>query len=334
MKLLTSELRQFKSNAAFIKANNILPILSFLKVQPGSITKNNLNSFLVQNISYSGQPFLIEERILMTMVDNTSAEEITVAVGDGKVTISDGTTKTTSDSLPLAEFPSNAIPDTDPIAFSGELLDQIFIASRFVEDEADNIVKTCVFISPDAVRSSNGFIAYEMKMATNCPNIFIPRTTTVAIAKLQAVSFSENASYQFFTTDKYQYGFVKAEYKFIDMSSFFQLGEVPTFTIAKDGLIYFNNQAIANAVSKVAATIMSVKPGEVSLTMKDNSYNVDTSSVLTVDGGRDGELKYNPVLLNRLLKAMQGDVLTVHQASGKYYFTSEDGSMSLIMEIN
>lgn len=57
-------------------------------------------------------------------------------------------------------------------------------------------------------------------------------------------------------------------------------------------------------------------------------------SVLTVDGGRDGELKYNPVLLNRLLKAMQGDVLTVHQASGKYYFTSEDGSMSLIMEIN
>ena len=77
MKLSTKQLKQFNSIAGGMKQNNILPILSYLRFKDGTITKNNLESFVTMEADFEGS-VLIDEKILMSFVEYTNAEEINV----------------------------------------------------------------------------------------------------------------------------------------------------------------------------------------------------------------------------------------------------------------
>lgn len=332
MILLTSELRAFKQACIGLKQNDILPILAYLKIDKGAITKNNLNSFVVADITYKGKPFVIEERILMDYCSRATGD-ITVTLEGTTVTLkADGVSKVKSETMPLSDFPTISDAVSEQIELGDNVLTQIGIASKFVDEDAVNPAAQYVFIGDMGIRASNGFIGYSLGVETTL-RAYFNLETCKAISKLDNVKYSDNPSYHFFESEGLRYGFVKPEYKYIDISLFFKLPEIEPFIVDKAEWVQFNDQAIVNAVSKVATTLLTIEPGRMDLKMKDNSYNIEQDNSIAITGGIDGSFGYNPMLLNRILKAVSESTLNVYQSKGRYYFTGAPGWVALIMQL-
>ena len=77
MKIPTKQLKAFNSAAGSMRQNSILPILSFLKLDKRTITKNNLEAFITMDIDFEGS-YLIDEKILMGFIESVDAEEIDI----------------------------------------------------------------------------------------------------------------------------------------------------------------------------------------------------------------------------------------------------------------
>jgi len=333
MKLLTHELKQFKANAAFVKQNDIIPVLRYLLIEAGSITKNNLNSFCKQAISYTGESFLIEEAVLMSAVDDADGE-IEVTIKGNEITLSSNGMKWKSQSEMLEHYPLISKPSGEVVKLSNEVLEQISIASNFVDENASNPAATMVFISGENVTASNGFIAYKNEIETGLENTYLPKQTCVAIKGFDELNFQQSDSYHFFSNDSVMIGISKPEYKYIDISTFFKLEATGSFEIEKAELIQFNNQAIKTASSKLYTTLMKFEGDNLELTMVDNDYKRGAEKTISVTGAADGEFKYNPEFLNRILKSLPNDTVTIHQTDGKYFVTTDAKTISLIMQIN
>lgn len=336
MILKTSDLRAFKANGATIKQNGILPILAYVKVEKESITKNNLESFLTQKITYDGKPFLIEEKILNNFIDNTSAEEINLIIKGNSITLSaDDIASVKSDLGDLTSFPVAAEPEGDLLKFDYDILELIITASRFLSDEKDDPeYKKNAFLGNGMITASDGFIAYKATIDESFKDIYLPKSTIQGISKLASCDYSESASYHFFETPFLRYGFIKPEHKWTDLSSFFNIPiDIPSFEIDKQQIVSFNDLAIANRVSKDAITKVLIEPGAMALSMNDSSYNIEQDWRINIEGGVKGSFGYNPVLFNRLLKSIPDDKITVHQIPGRYYITGTGNYVTLIMEL-
>ena len=107
MKLNVEQLKRFKANSASIKSNGIIPILDYLKFDKGTVTKNAMGSFVIQKIDGCTKSFLVDEKILMNFVAYTSSPTIDIEIKDGKVIMSDGSTKKISPTEPVENFPTN-----------------------------------------------------------------------------------------------------------------------------------------------------------------------------------------------------------------------------------
>jgi len=129
-------------------------------------------------------------------------------------------------------------------------------------------------------------------------------------------------------------GISKPEYRYIDILSFFKMEVTGSFEIEKSELIQFNNQAIKTASSKLYTTLMKFEGDNLELTMVDNDYKRGAEKTIAVTGATDGGFKYNPEFLNRILKSLPNDTVTIHQTDGKYFVTTDSKTISLIMKIN
>lgn len=115
MKISTSELKRFKHNSSFIKKNNILPILGYLKFDDGKITKTNLHSFIEQKTNVKGS-FLVPEMNLFNFLARSTEDFVDVYVKDGMCIISDG--KLPVVKVPtedIKHFPSTPTPDEEQL---------------------------------------------------------------------------------------------------------------------------------------------------------------------------------------------------------------------------
>lgn len=332
MKLLTAELKAFKAKASMIKDRSSIPILDFLKFDKGTVTKNNLNSFLVQEIQCD-ESFLISEKILMNLVDRTSAKEIEVEVSDKRIKISDGLQSFTSPTENLDYFPKNDMPEGDPVNLSGSVIEAIFVASRFILDEDDMPAKCNVFIGNGSVCGNNGFVAYFESVKEKIPNMVLSKHVATAISKFPEVDFSENKSYHFFSSGKSKFGFSKPTYPFFDMSIISKIPEgSPAFSMNKSPFVAFNDGCISASPSKTIISSMDLN-GKLHLEMNDSAFAIDAAADIEATGKNTAKFHFNPVMMNTLLKGVPDETLTFHQSENKYYITGESGFVSLIMEI-
>src|SRR5690606_12927667 len=136
MKLKTKQLKQFNSIAGSMRQNNILPVLSYLKFEDGKITKNNLESFVTMDADFEGS-MLIDEKILMSFVEATNAEEINVDSDGKRVTLSHGKEKFNSPTEDVNNFPKSAEPEGDEIEVPQDVLRAVKIAANFTMDDTD-----------------------------------------------------------------------------------------------------------------------------------------------------------------------------------------------------
>lgn len=332
MKIKVSELRAFKSNAGFLKQNNLLPILSYLKFDKGTITKNNLSSFILQKITDFKESFLVDEKILMNFIDNTSASEIEILLKDKRILISDGMTKVYSPTDDIKIFPSTDEDEYEKVELAEEVIAAIKIASHFIlPEEGDMPVKAYVFVGGSLVAGSNGFIVYVEKFKDQLPNFLISKEVSACIGKFTSVDFSQSDKYYFLENKVLKFGFIKPTQGFVDFSPFSEFNRnTPAFTINKNEFIQFNDIAISSTPLKGTVATFSVEDKKLNLNMNDTSYEISVSKEIPIEGSMEGSFAFLPSNINPLLKNVPDELLTFYQAKDRYYVTGQSGFVSFI----
>lgn len=323
MKLQTNQLRQFKAASSGIKQNGILPIYSYLKFDNNTIAKNNGESFVIMEADVDGS-YLLDERLLMSFVDATTADELTVTIKGSTATITDGKTKKLCPTDDVKLFPTNTEPTSDEVELAAPILEDIKIASQFTMDDNTMPFKECVFVGGGLVAASTGFISYT-KQYEALQTIVLTKSALATITRLDGCNFSENDTYQFYTTGNLKYGFIKNDTKFVSMLPFNTVPDGTSVVIDKTEIIKFCEMCINDCPGRIV--LASFKDG--SLLMEDAAYELTNTSDLSTPLE---DFKFNTAFMLRLLKSVPDTSLTFTRSINKYFITGASGFVSLIME--
>lgn len=332
MKVNVSELKEFKSNAAFIKVNTITPILSYLKFGKGTLTKNNLHSFLIQSIDCK-ESFLVDERILMNFISYTSSPTIDIKVENKRVIISDGETTVTSPTDDVANYPPNDQSDKEPILLDCDILKSIGIASNLILEDDVLPSKCHVFVGKKSVCGSNGFVAYVDEFEEDLPEMILRKDVCMTITKYDSVKYSDNDSYHFFESGKCKFGFIKPTAPFHDLTPFGVFESESSFTLEKSELIGLNDMVISSVNSKLFPTAR-IEPTKDNLHFDFNDIDLEItiSRDIKMDGKSEGIFNFNPIYMNKVLKAVPDAELTFNKVGdNRYYITGDSGFVALIL---
>lgn len=325
MKLNTNELKAFKSVASAITPNKILPILSYLKFDNGTITKNNLESFVTMNAQVDGC-FLLDEKVLMSFVDSVDCKEIDVKIEGKTATLSNGKEKMKCPTGDVINFPvsSNGVHDATPL--DEEVLEQIKIASKFTMERDNLPLAQCVFVGNGLVAASSGYTAYTKLVDKDLPIIVIGKEAATAISGFSQAEFSENETYQFYKKDVYRFGFAKTEVKFLDMKPFSIVPEGEKIAIDKQEIIRFCDACVNS--SKSILVFASIEGDR--MVMNDAAYEINYEKPLSV---KLPEFTFNPAYMSKLLKSLPDSTVYFTKGIDKFFITGDSGFVSLIMEM-
>lgn len=328
MKIKVRQLKQFNSVASGVKKNTILPILSFLKFDKGTVTKNNLESFVTMEIDFEGS-CLIDEKILIGFIDSIEAEEIDVEVKGNTVVLSHGKRKVSSPTDQLEFFPSVPVPDNElDIFISQDLLKSIKVASNFTMDLEGSPYASCVHIGGGLVGATSGFIAYVEPMDEKLPDVVLEKNMVAVLKGLEFALFNQSDSYVFLKSGNFVFGFIKKDTKFLNMGRFKALPEGEPTLMPKKEFEGFCDLCNDYSVGK-SYSLATVKGKE--LSMVDVDYGIDCKEELPVSLP---DFSFNPAYMGKLLKALPDENLKFLKDQNKYYITGEKGNyVSLIMEL-
>lgn len=329
MKLNVSELKKLKANSASIKTNGIIPILSYLKFDSGTVTKNSLSSFVVQKIECK-EKFLIDERILMNFISYTSSPTIDVKVTAKNVTITDGSTTVVSPTDDVNNYPTNDQSEGETTLLDKDIMLAIDIASNFTIEEEIPSPRGHVFLGNNCVCGSDGFVAYIDEFEEELPKIVLKKVTAMAISKFEELKFSQNDSYHFFETDDCKFGFIKPDYQFFDLAPFGKFEHTESFIIDKTDFIKVNDMVVGATNAKFSIASIEVKDEKMIYEMNDADYGVNVSKEIPVEGSATGVFNFNAALMNRLLKSVLDTELTFNKVGERYYVTGESGFVAVI----
>lgn len=335
MKVLTSELKSFRKNSSSIRPKNIIPVLSYLKFsKDGHVTKNNLTEFVTQKISCD-EDMLIDEKILMSFVDQTTKPEIQIKKVKNQVVISDGETEDMCPTEDITHFPASPKPDEEFIPLGYETVSAIGTASNFIIDSHILTAMNMVLVGRGFVVGQNGAIGYAEKASKDLPEICLYKEILNAIKRFQDVGFSQNDSYYFFEAEDCVYGFSKPELRFTDCTRIGKadVSALPKFSVDRKELKRFNDHCISSSVSILKQASFEMNGGlNVSMIDPDRERNV--ARKIPATGNGSGKMFYNPEMMNILLKNVVDDTLTFHQGENHCYITAESGFQSLLMAID
>jgi len=179
MKIKTSELKNFKQNAAFVKVRNILPILSYLKFDNGTITKTSMSSFIQQQADFTGT-FLVPETNLFNFLSRSAEPYIDVYVKDGMCIISDGkqpVVKVPTENID--NFPTIPIPDEGEYELSNEVMCAINIGGDFIDNNDTPDARSHVFVRSGCVAGIGFVIGYKEDIEGELPKIVLSKEIAV-----------------------------------------------------------------------------------------------------------------------------------------------------------
>lgn len=331
-KVPTSDIRSFKKSSSHIKKNGILPILDYIKFDNGTITKTNINEFVVQESNFSGA-FLVEERILFNFIEYTNATDILFLVDGKKVIISDGSQKTGSIQGDIALFPEIEQPPMETIMLTDTILKLFGSAAKYTLEGSDDLRKSHIFIGGDLILASDANIAFYRKIDRELPKTAIPRSVAERVSSIDPAAFSQTEKKLFFKAGKVLYGFQKTEATYIDMSGFFKYAKNDFFHAPKAELIAFNEMCLSMSKIKICHPFLEIVNGKLIMSAVNSDYGVDNEKEIEVVGKMEGKLQYDAATLNRLLKTAPDEELTFSRGKGMMYITGDSGFTSLIMEL-
>jgi hypothetical protein len=331
MKLRTADLKSFKSNSAGIKANTILPILSYLKFEKNKVTKNALNSFIIQDMP-GATDMLVDEKTLWSLVDKTKSETIDITQKDGRVTITDGTYKPVTATDSIDTYPVAQAPEDKWINVSGLLAD-IKTSSAFVDNGPIEMNRSFIYIGRNRISATDANIMYYKQIEFE-KEIILRKETALTISRFNNAEFSDSDSYHFFKTGTCIYGFSKPEATFFDMSVVIvkDYNKLPSLTVDKSPIIEFNEMCQSMCPAKFWLAQMTIKKDSVGLYFNDTDFEQENDVMVSAEVNKEHDVfKYNCVLLNQLLKNLPDQLLTLYRYKSMYFVEGLGGYTAVIM---
>lgn len=332
IKIPVADIRAFKKHASHIKRHGILPILDYIKFDNGTITKTNINEFVVQESNFSGA-FLVEERILFNFVEYTHASEVLFVADGKKVILSDGSQKTISRQDDIELFPTIEQPPKEVTSLTDTILKLFGAAAKYTQEGNDDLRKSHIFIGGNTIMASDANIAFYRKIDRELPKTAIPKIVAEMVSSIDPADFSQTEKKLFFKAGKVLYGFQKTEATYIDMSSFFKFENLDSFHAPKDEIISFNEMCLSMSMIKICHPFLEIKDGRLIMSAINSDYGVDNEKEIDVVGKMEGKVQYDAGTLNRLLKTAPDEELTFCRGKGMIYITGDSGFTSLIMEL-
>lgn len=344
-KLRTKDILDFMADSSKVKPNEIFPILQYLKIEFKDnyccLTKNGLNSFVKKNIpadcSALDGTILIDEKKLFNIAES-GADNVEIEVAGDRLKVRSGSYKATLATDDLAKFPANDAVPAEWSKLFVEALTAIGLGTSFIEDfsEKSNHMKSHVFCKDKSIVACDGAIAIYKQLTDPIPQMVLRKEVALAICTLQGAEYASNDSYDFFRSENILYAFSKSESKFYDLTPFGKMEtEDKSFVINKDELVKFNNICIKSSTSKIVTSKFTCKsPTELELIFQDPDSGMDDLLGTVEVQDATGEFKYNPGVMNQLLRSVQPTILYFYPGKNKYYITDETRSfISLIMGV-
>lgn len=334
----TTEIKKFLFLAKSIKDNNILPVLSCIKLDCNKegiiLYKNNLQSFVVYSSEKGNSKIpmsvLLDTKSLSAFVASTQSEIITFSVNERKeenvikitVTMDDGTTVFSFKSFPVSDYPKGAAFNfKDALTLDEEVLSAVCRAKNYTSrNDFTHPFARNVYIRPIgkvvSVFATDGFLLYHKELKQKLPEICLTPNEQSVIGDMQEVLFSTNDKYHVFKDNDVIYGFITTEDKPIDPRNLVRafVDENP-FTVSKEDITSYCN-FINSAVNR-PNPICSIKDGGdiLQLSFKDDAYGKLSNKGLRVVGGKKGEFidfHFRPAQMLSLLSVIQGDLVTLY----------------------
>lgn len=332
IKVPVSDIRSLKKNSSHIKKNGIMPILDYIKFDNGTITKTNINEFVVQESDFTGA-FLVEERILFNFIEYTNASEISFIADGKRITLSDGSQKTVSKQEAIDLYPTIEQPPTETINLTDTILKLFGAAAKFTKEDQYDLIISHIFIGGDAILASDRFIAFYRKIDRELPKTAIPRSVAETVSSIDPAVFSQTEKKLFFKAGKVLYGFQKTEATYIDMRKFFDYNKDVSFHAPKAELIAFNEMCLSMSKLKICHPFLEIVNGKLLMSAVNSDYGVDNEKEIEVVGKMGDKFNYDAVIFNRLLKTAPDEELTFSRVKGMMYISGDSGFTSLIMEL-
>lgn len=333
MKLSTAELKKLKSNSYFIKKNNIIPILGYLKFDNGYITKHNLSSFIIQKSDFKGS-LLVDETILFNFINYTTEKYIEITSTEKEIIISDGKSKVKTPIEPISNFPSIEYTEEGSISLDNDVLCAINNASNFtvvLENVADH--RSHVFVGEKLVAACNAFIGYTQKFKEELPKIVLSKEVAQVVGKFNTALFTENERWILFDVGETKYGFIKPINPYMNLNHLNEIKDKSnTFEINKSEILLFSEMCITSVKTQGLLASMVIKENKLIMSMNEPTFGININKEIEVIGKMEKVFNFNPALMSTLLKNIPDEQLSFYRNDNDiYYITGKTGFVSMIL---
>lgn len=336
--LPVKSVKSFKDKASNITNNKVLPICDYIRVQfhdgTCTMTKTNTFAFVVEQFDAEGkgdEEFLIPEKDFFAFVDHSDSGLISIKKDGKKVLLigdqSKAPTITTEDSFPKLEVPEKEIAD-----FSPALIKHIKTSAKMLANEVDATWRSFLFVGRKMVIGCDGFVAFSNSCEIE-DDIVLRKEVVHSLPDIGAI-YKTNKSYDFFECGRSLYGFVKSEQKFFDMTKGIKIPESEAFELKRADLLSFNDWIISISKKPDSASVeWNHVDGFLTLSGTD-TYSERPPVERKIQSTGGGYFKYLPVQMNKILKAIDVDILTCYRGTSNVCFTDDKQSfISLIQQI-
>ena len=351
----TSELLNFFKRASSIKSSDFLPIYTYLKfdiTKDGSkVCKSNGNSFIVHEIEIESKEkisFLIEEKILRTLVEKTSSKEITFeikgfvtdaengSIKKDNITFSDGLNKLKCQSPDAATH--TLVPDTSKakqILLPASVVESLYIAKTLATPRKDmKFWHSYVHIYPmgkkkSAIVGTDQSMIYLKSFDAELPTLALETETCAVLGAYAEMNYSKHENYNLFDVGNSVFGFIDVESKCADLTPIFSIVDKKiNFIINRKELIEYCEICMSINPGLLKPIISIVDAGKNKVFLKYENVESVRSNERTIDvkkTGKPDDFLFQAESMVSILKNLSYETVQFNgPIKNNYYITTEE----------
>lgn len=328
MNIPISDLKKFQKLSSSIASKNILPILDYIKVSIGKLTKSVNHAFVQMDCESADKEMLLDEKQLTAKINNTSATFLNFVKKANKVTISDTVAPKTFQVPEVKEFPDLPQPTSERFAVSKNFLSVLGKAAHF----AKNMDTTPEFV--DYVMVGNGTVCatdrhvFFYEEVEEQFKLVIEKKCAAFVATLDITDYAHSDSYMFFYGPGLEIGFSVQEIGYTDLTKYADLKDSKCdFIGSVSDFRQFNNECRSSS----DVPWITIKDGSLEM----NDTNRDVFLERKMEGIKPSRtFTYNPDTMNQLLSAIDVSEIEFYRGPAFYWIKSPDHKFTtLLMEL-
>lgn len=336
----TESLREFQKKIQGIRQNNLLPVLSNIKLEYRDgkhyLTKNNLHCVCVFCVAATGEcpDLLLDEDILNQFISKAKSEEIKMKWDENKIYLSDGKMVPDFARMNIVDFPPT--PDYKSVEtkyiLTKDHLTTIGIAKSYVNntDTAGNFA--FVHLSGEFISGFHTHFNYVSRKFSGLPNMSLNGEICDTIKNADRYDIAVSDRHYFFANANCVYIFTQSESKIPNVEGMIWPRLQTTgksFQFAKESIVDFCEMSNVINKSDITSCFMEQNGTMIKFVMKDNDRNRGNIKTTPLLGEMD-RFGFDARLIASQLRAIPYETLKsktvqncliISDDTGKEFFT-------------